>query len=143
MREAAQRLGLSLLEVHVGSSGAVEAAAQSLVGQVDAINITSDNTTVANLEALVRVCETHKIALFAGDVDSVDRGALAAFGMDYFLVGYAAGRKAALVLKGVKPGDIPWGPVEKFSLVINTRAARAMGVTVPADSLNKADRLIS
>ncbi len=143
MREAAQRLGLSLREVHVGSSGAVEAAAQSLVGQVDAINITSDNTTVANLEALVRVCETHKIALFAGDVDSVDRGALAAFGMDYFLVGYAAGRKAALVLKGVKPGDIPWGPVEKFSLVINTRAARAMGVTVPADSLNKADRLIS
>lgn len=143
MREAARRLGLSLREVHVSNSQAVEEAARSLVGQVEAINITSDNTTVANLEALVRICETHQIALFAGDVDSVDRGALAGFGMDYFLVGYAAGRKAALVLKGVKPGEIPWGPVEKFSLVINTRAARAMGVTLPADILNKADRLIS
>jgi putative ABC transport system substrate-binding protein len=120
----------------------VEAAAQSLVGQVEAISLPPDNTTISNLEALVRVCEHHKMALFAGDVDSVDRGALAAFGMDYFLVGYAAGRKAALVLKGVKPGSIPWGPVEKFSLAINLKAARAMGVVVSPDMAAKADRLI-
>jgi len=142
MREAAQRLGLTLIEAHVQRSTEVETAAQSLVGRVDAISITSDNTTVANLEALVGICEAHRIPLFAGDVDSVDRGALAAFGMDYFLVGYAAGRKAALVLKGMQPGEIPWGPVEKFSLVINLRAARAMGVTISAEALRKADRVI-
>ncbi|NDP41072.1 MAG: hypothetical protein GZ093_20545, partial [Rhodoferax sp.] len=49
-------------------------------------------------------------------VDSVPRGAVAAYGMDYFLVGYSAGKKAALILKGIKPGDIPWGTMEKFSL---------------------------
>jgi putative ABC transport system substrate-binding protein len=143
MRDAARQLGLSLREVHVGHRDEVEQAAQSLMGQVQAINITSDNTTVSNLGALVKVCETHRVPLFAGDVDSVDRGALAAFGMDYFLVGYSAGRKASLVLKGVAPGTIPWGPVEKFSLVINLRAARAMGVEVPADMQAKADRLIA
>jgi len=143
MRDAARHLGLSLLEVHVGSSDAVQAAALSLVGKVEAINITADNTTVANLEALVQVCEAHRIALFVGDIDSVDRGALAAFGLDYYLVGYAAGRKAALVLRGVKPGDIPWGPMEKFSLLINTRVARTIGITIPPDILGKADRLLS
>ena len=142
MRAAAQRLGLELIEVLIQHSSEVPQAAESLVGRVDAINITSDNTTVANLEALVQVCQTHRIPLFAGDTDSVDRGALAAFGMDYFLVGYAAGRKAALVLRGIAPGDIPWGPVEKFSLVINLPAAASMGVDVAEAMVRKADRLI-
>jgi putative ABC transport system substrate-binding protein len=144
MRQAAKSLGLELVEatVSTASSAAVEQAAQSLVGKVQAIAITSDNTTVASFDTIARVCDANKIALFAGDVDSVPRGAIAAYGMDYFLVGYSAGKKAALVLKGVKPGDIPWGPVEKFSLVINQKAARAQGVSIPAALLKKADKVI-
>ncbi len=142
MRSAARQLGLVLTEAHVRHRDEVARAAQSLVGQVQAIVITSDNTTVSNLEALVQVCRANRLPLFAGDTDSVQRGAIAAFGMDYFLVGYAAGRKAALVLKGVKPGDVPWGPVEKFSLVINQGAARAMGVAVPAPVLARADKVL-
>ncbi len=142
MREAAKSLGLELIEVTIGASAEVEQAARSLVGKVQAITITSDNTTVANIDAIARVCDKNQIALFAGDVDSVPRGAIAAYGMDYFLVGYSAGKKAALVLKGVKPGDIPWGPVEKFSLVINLKAARAQGVVVSAEWLKKADKVL-
>jgi putative tryptophan/tyrosine transport system substrate-binding protein len=143
MREAATRLKLTLVEAKISNSSEVATAAQGLVGQVQAFTITSDNTTVANLEALVKVAEQHKVPLFAGDVDSVHRGAIAAFGMDYFLVGYAAGKKAALILKGVKPGDIPWGPMEKFSLVINTKAAQAQGVTLSADQLRRADKVLN
>ena len=142
MREAAKSLGLTLLEATVARSEEVGQAAASLVGRVQAITITSDNTTVANLEAIARVCEQHKIALFAGDTDSVARGAVMAYGLDYFLVGYSAGRKAALVLKGINPGDVPWGPVEKFSLVINTRAAQAQGVVIPPELLARADKVI-
>jgi len=142
MRKAAKSLGLELVEVTVGSSTEVEQAANSLVGKVQAITITSDNTTVASFDAIAKVCNTNRIALFSGDVDSVPQGAIAAYGMDYFLVGYAAGKKAALVLKGVKPGDIPWGPVEKFSLIINLKAARAQGVAVSADWLKKADKVL-
>ncbi len=143
MRDTAKGLGLTLLEVTVSRSSEVRAAAISLVGKVQAITITSDNTTVANLEALVEVCNQHKIALFAGDIDSVVRGAVMAYGLDYFLVGYSAGRKAALVLKGIKPGDVPWGPVEKFSLVINTRAAQAQGVSLTSELLARADKVVN
>lgn len=142
MREAAKSMGLNLLEATVERSEDVGRAAASLVGKVQAITITSDNTTVANLEAIASVCQQHKIALFAGDTDSVARGAVMAYGLDYFLVGYSAGRKAALVLKGIKPGDVPWGPVEKFSLVINTRAAQAQGVVIPPELLARADKII-
>ena len=142
MRAAAKSLGLELIEVQVSHSDAVEQAANSLVGKVQAITITSDNTTVSKFDILAQVCDKNKIPLFAGDVDSVPRGAVAAYGLDYYLVGYSAGKKAALVLKGVKPGDIPWGPVEKFSLVINQKAARAQGVTVSPELLKKADKVL-
>jgi len=142
MRAAAQQLGLELIEVKISRSSEVGPAAMSLVGKVQAFTITSDNTTVANLEALAAVANQHRIPLFAGDVDSVARGAVAAYGLDYFLVGYAAGKKAALVLKGAPVGSIAWGPVEKFSLAINLRAAKAQGVEIAPALLKKADKVM-
>jgi len=133
---------VDLVEVTIGTTKEVPKAIASLVGKVDAINITSDNTTVADLDAIVKVCNEKKIPLFAGDVDSVERGAVVAYGMDYYLVGYTAGKKAALVLKGAKPGDIPWGPMEMFSLVVNQKAAAAQGVTLSPEFLKKADKII-
>lgn len=142
MRDAAKKLGLNLIEVHVANSKGVAQAAQSLVGKVDAITITSDNTAVTDLASIVRLCNEKKIPLFAGDVDSVASGAVAAYGLDYYLVGYSAGKKAGVILKGSKPGDIPWGPVEKFSLVINQKAAAAQSVTLSAEFLGKADKIL-
>jgi len=141
MRLAARGLGLQLIEVHASNAEEVVAAARSLVGKVQAIAITADNTSVANFELIANICNEAKIALFAGDVDSVPKGAVAAYGMDYYLIGYSAGKKAALILKGISPGDIPWGLMEKFSLVINRRAAALQGVTLDPDMVRKADKI--
>jgi putative ABC transport system substrate-binding protein len=142
MREAAKKLGVELIEATISTSAETLQAAQSLAGRAQAINITSDNTAVSAFEAIVKVCNEKKIPLFAGDVDSVPRGAIAAYGLDYFLIGLSAGKKAAQVLKGQKPGDVPWGPAEKFSLVISEKAAKAQGVVIPPDLLKKADKVI-
>jgi putative ABC transport system substrate-binding protein len=142
MREAARALGLQLIEAHAASAGEVTAAAKSLVGRVQAIAITADNTSVSRFEDIAKVCNDNRIALFAGDVDSVPRGAIAAYGMDYYLIGYAAGKKAALVLKGIEPGDIPWGLMEQFSLVVNRKAAALQGVALAPELLGKADKVL-
>jgi putative ABC transport system substrate-binding protein len=143
MQAAAKKLGVELIEATISTSAETMQAAQSLAGKgVQAINITSDNTAVSAFEAIVKVCNEKKVALFAGDIDSVPRGAIAAYGLDYFLIGESAGKKAAQILKGKKPGDIPWGPAEKFSLVISEKAAKTQGVTVPPDLLKKADKVI-
>ena len=145
MREAAKALGLTLVEAKIANGAKakeVEQATASLVGKVDAITITSDNTAVAEFETIVKVCNEKKIPLFAGFVEGVPKGAIAAYGLDYYLVGYSAGKKAALILKGSKPGDIPWGPVEKFSLVVNQKAAEAQGVVLTPEFLKKADKVI-
>ena len=142
MRKALRKLGIELIEATVASRSDVAQAVSSLVGKVKVITITSDNTAVAEFDTIVNVCNENKIPLFAGHVDDVAKGAIAAYGLDYYLVGYLAGKKAALVLKGVKPGSIPWGPVEKFSLVINKKAARTQGVTIDPALLKMADRVI-
>jgi putative ABC transport system substrate-binding protein len=143
MREAAKKLGVELIEASISTSAETMQAAQSLAGKgVQAINITSDNTAVSAFEAIVKVCNEKKIPLFAGDVDSVPRGAIAAYGLDYFLIGQSAGKKAVRILKGEKPGNIPWGPAEKFSLVVSEKAAKVQGIKIPPDLLKKADKVI-
>jgi putative ABC transport system substrate-binding protein len=138
MREAVQALGGELIETHVSSSSEVMQAAQSLVGRVDAIHITSDNTCVSAFESIVKVCNENNIPLFAGDRDSVPRGAIAAYGPDYFLVGYTAGKMAARILKGEDPGEIPAGLASEYSLWISLKHAKLQGVGMPRTLLRKA-----
>ena len=141
MRAAAKKLGVELIEATVSTSAETMQAAQSLAGKgVQAVTITSDNTAVSSFEAIVKVCNEKKIPLFAGDIGSVPRGAIAAYGLDYFLIGESAGKKAAQILKGKKAGDIPWGPAEKFSLVVSEQAAKAQGVAIPPELLKKATK---
>ena len=70
MKMAMQKMGVKLIEAHISSSSEVMQAAQSLVGRVDAIHITSDNTAVSAFESIVKVCNENNIPLFAGDRDS-------------------------------------------------------------------------
>lgn len=143
MREAAKKLGVELIEATISNSSETAQAAQFLAGKVQAIHITSDNTTVSAFEALAKVCNEKKIPLFSGDVAVVSRGGTAAYGLDYFLIGLSAGLKADRILKGQRPGDIPWGPSDKFSLVINEKAARAQGVAISPVLLRIADKVIN
>jgi putative ABC transport system substrate-binding protein len=52
------------------------------------------------------------------------------------------GRIAAQVLRGAEPADIPVQQPDKFELVINLKAAKAIGVEVPATLVARADKLI-
>jgi len=138
MKEAIEGMGLKLVEAHISSSAEVMQAAQSLVGRVDAIHITSDNTCVSAFESIVKICNANDIALFAGDRDSTPRGAIAAYGPDYFLVGYTAGKKAARILKGENPGDIPAGLASEYSLWVSLKNAKDQGVELPVTLVTKA-----
>lgn len=138
MKEAIEGMGLKLIEAHVSTSSEVMQAAQSLAGRVDAIHITSDNTCVSAFESIVKVCNANDIALFAGDRDSTPRGAVAAYGPDYFLVGYTAGKQAARILKGEDPGEIPAGLASEYSLWVSFKNAKDQGVKLPVTLVRKA-----
>jgi putative ABC transport system substrate-binding protein len=143
LKSVLDKLGLELVEVTVANSSEVFTAAQSLSGRVDAIYITSDNTVVSAMEAVTKFCNQDDIPLFAGDIDSVGRGCIAALGFDYFQVGYTAGKKAAMILKGEKKaGEIPSSLAENPSLYLNLKAAKDQGVTVDQKYIDMAKKVI-
>jgi putative tryptophan/tyrosine transport system substrate-binding protein len=139
---AAKPLGLNILKATAASTSEVQTAAQSLVGRVDAIAVVGDNTAVSALASIVKVCEQNKIPLLAGDPDSVKNGAAAGYGYDYTSIGKAAGDQAAEILSGTPISDIPVQFAKDFpaslQLTVNEKAAKAQGVTIPADLLSQA-----
>jgi putative ABC transport system substrate-binding protein len=135
---AASALGLTMVKAPASTSAEVQAAAQSLVGRVDAITVIGDNTAVSALEAIVKVCDQNKIPLIVGDTDSVKRGAAAGYGFDYADLGKQAGDQAAQILSGTPIKDIPVEYAKNLQLSINEKAAKAQGVTIPADLVSQA-----
>ena len=142
-KTAAQKLGLEWVEVTIANSSEIYTAAQSLAGRVDAIYISTDNTVVSGLAALVKVANQKKIPVFAADTSSVKGGACAALGFNYFQVGYSAGKKAAMILKGEKKaGQIPSGYAEKLSLWVSPHNAKAQGLEIPAKYIKMAEKIV-
>ena len=142
MRKTSKRLGMELIEATISSPAGAAQTAQSLAQKVQALYVLLDRTSVSAFETVVKACNEKKAPLFSSDIEWVPKGAVASYGIDYFWVGHSAGKMAVRILKGENPGDIPWGPVERLTLVVNEKAAKTQGVVIPPHLLKKADRVI-
>jgi putative ABC transport system substrate-binding protein len=134
----AASMGLTIVKAPAGTSAEVQAAAQSLIGRADAIMVVGDNTAVSALESIIKVAEQNKMPLVAGDPDSVKRGAVAAYGFDYYDLGKQTGDMAAKILSGTPISGIPVEFAKNLQLSVNEKAAAAQGVTMPQDLIDKA-----
>jgi len=137
-KKAAAALGIDVSERTVSTTADVRSAAESLIGNVDAIWVGTDNTVISGLEALIKVCEDYSIPLFPSDDPSIERGGVACLGFDYYDLGYQAGEMAVKILQGTKASEISAELGNKFSYTINTTAAERYGVTIPQEIIDKA-----
>ncbi|WP_312406475.1 ABC transporter substrate-binding protein [Rhizobium sp.] len=142
LKEEAAKNGMTVVESVATKSAEVQGAARGLVGRADVFYIPTDNTIVSAFEAAVGVAEEAKIPLYAADTGSVDRGAVAALGFNYFDVGKQTGAIVARILKGEAPGDIAVTVAAGTDLVINKGAATRMGVTLPEAIVSRATRTV-
>ncbi|EKV28116.1 ABC transporter substrate-binding protein [Caenispirillum salinarum AK4] len=141
-KAAAPDLGLDIAVASAPTSGDVLQASRSLVGKADAIYIPTDNTVISAIEAVVKVGEEADIPVFAGDTSSVERGAVAAAGFDYYDVGRQTGAMVAAVLEGQKPGELPVEGVDTMRLAVNPAAAERMGITLPQAVMDRAETVV-
>lgn len=142
VHEAAPKQGMAVVEAAATKSSDVLASARSLVGKVDVIYLPIDNTVISALEAVLKVAERADIPVITGDTDSVNRGAIAAVGFDYYQVGRQTGVIVERILKGESPKNIPVEGVHTMDLVINPAAAERMGVTLPKSLIAEAKSVI-
>ncbi len=141
LKELSQSMGFTVAEATAAKTADVYAAAKSLVGRCDAVFIPTDNTIVSSLESVLKVGTQNKLPIFAADVDSVQRGAVAAMGFDYYKHGYQTGAMAKKIIEGASPATLPVEFQQDLQLQINLKAAAAMGVVPPPVLIKEATRL--
>jgi len=140
--QAAPGLGVEMVKVTVTASNEVMQAAQSMVGRVDAIYVPTDNMVVSALASVVKVGEDNDIPVFGAESNTVENGAVATVGIDYYQLGRMTGDMAVRVLKGEKPQDMAIQQQQGSDLILNLKAAQNMGVTVPEAVIAKAKTVI-
>jgi len=130
----AAKMGIKIVESAAPKSSDVMIAAKQLVGKVDAI--------ISAVESVVRVGIDAQIPVFAGDTDTVSRGAVAAVGYDYFDLGRQTGDIVVRILKGEKPGSIDVKMAKGTNLFVNKKMAARMGIKIPKAVLARATKII-
>ena len=141
VKDLEKKLGFTTVEATASKTADVYQAAKSLVGRVDAVFIPTDNTIISALESVLKVGVQNKLPIFAADVDSVKRGAVAAMGFDYYKHGYQTGAVAERILNGEKPENIPVSFQKDLQLHINVGYSEKMGLTPPEELLKKATKV--
>ncbi|MFS0645428.1 ABC transporter substrate-binding protein [Siminovitchia sp. 179-K 8D1 HS] len=119
-----EKLDLNIVEAPVSTSAEVKQATESLIGKVDSIYIITDNTVVSALESVISVANDNKLPLMVGELDSLKKGGFAAYGFEYYDIGYEAGEMAVKILKGeAKPAEMPVQAPQNLMLMVNKKTA--------------------
>lgn len=95
-----------------------------------------------NRTAIAALAAKHRLPAIYAAREFVDAGGLMSYAVSYPQLYYRAASYVDKVFKGARPGDLPVEQPTKFELVINAKAARALGVTIPGALRLRADEVI-
>lgn len=134
--------GLTLVEAAAPRTVDVSSAARNLVGKADVIFSTTDNNVIATYESLTKVSLASKLPLIASDTGSVERGAIAALGVNYKQLGMQAGQMVARILNGENPGDIAWETSDQLEIHLNKKIADQIGFEFSEELVESAEKVL-
>jgi len=141
VQEGCKKYNINLVSQSINVSADLRQAAQAIIGRVDGIYITTDNTVFSALPALIQVCHDAKKPIFSADVTgALNGGCVIASGFNYYKAGLATGDIVADILNGKKPADIPVKILspQEMDLLFDLDEAAVCGIKIPQDLLDKA-----
>ena len=122
-----------------GLEGAFQTAKQKQVG---AIMAAAGGRYLAARKRIVELAGKYRLPAIYPQKEFVDEGGLMSYGADYDDLYRRAAVYVDKILKGAKPGDLPVQQATKFEFVINLKAAKQIGLTIPGRVLERANRVI-
>ena len=140
---AAQSLGMQLVLFDARTPEDIAAAFVAAGRQrPDALSAATETVTQANRSLIAGLATEHRLPAVYGSREFVDAGGLIAYGVscpDLY-------RRAAIfvdkIFKGAKPADLPVEQPTRFELIVNLKAARGIGLSIPETFLARADEVI-
>jgi putative tryptophan/tyrosine transport system substrate-binding protein len=143
LETTAGALKLDLESLPVKSPNGFDNAFDVITQQhVDALIVFADPLTFSNSDIIVNFANrSRRPALYAAQ-EFVDAGGLMSYGPSYPNMFRRGAHFVDRILKGVKPADLPVEQPMQFDFVINLKAAKQIGLTIPPNVLARADRVI-
>jgi len=144
LRPAAAALKLKLEEINTepdpkGLESAFQTAKQKQVG---AIMTTPGSRFFAERKRIVELAGKYRLPAIYPQKEFVEAGGFMSYGADMEDLYRRAAAYVDKILKGAKPADLPVQQATKFEFVINLKAAKQIGLTVPPEVLARANRII-
>jgi putative ABC transport system substrate-binding protein len=144
VKRASVTLGVSVQHVDVLSPKDFETAFRAAVqGQANGVLwLVSGSVDVGHHEKIAELAVESRLPTFYERQNYVLAGGLISYGVHFPDLNRRAATYVDKILKGAKPADLPVEQPTKFELVINLKTAKQIGLTVPANVLARADRVI-
>jgi putative ABC transport system substrate-binding protein len=144
LRAAALELKLQLEEIETqadpkGLESAFQTAKQKQMG---AIMMTTSRPFFAERKRIVELAGKNRLPAIYFQKEFVDEGGLMSYGTDFVDLYRRMAVYVDKILKGAKPADLPVQQATKFEFVINLKAAKQIGLTIPVRVLERANRVI-
>jgi len=144
LRAGAVALKLKLEEIDTsfdakGLESAFQTAKQKQVG---AIMTTINFNFFGERKWIVELASRYRLPAIYFSKEFVDDGGLMSYGVDYDDLYRRAAVYVGKILKGAKPADLPVQQATKFEFIINLKAAKQIGLTIPPNVLARADKVI-
>jgi putative tryptophan/tyrosine transport system substrate-binding protein len=143
LQTAARSLGVKLEVFHTSTAQEIDQAFARLAERsIRGAVVTADGFLIAQQGQLVTLAAKHAIPTVYPLSQYVSAGGLMSYGASLPAAFHETGTYVGRILKGAKPSDLPVIQSAKFELVINLKATKALGLTVPPSLLARADEVI-
>jgi len=144
LRPVAVALQLKLEEIDTqpdakGLESAFETAKQK---HVNAITMVATRAFFAERKRIVELAEKHRVPAIYFQREFVDDGGLMSYGVDYDDLFRKAAHYVDKILKGANPADLSVQQATEFKFVVNLKAAKQIGLTIPNRVLERANQVI-
>ena len=143
LQESAPALALTLQPVEVRGPGEFDSAFVAMTRErAHALFGVPGVLTFEHRKTIVDLAAKHRIPAMWGHRQFVEAGGLMSYAVNFYDQVRRAATYVDKILKGAKPGDLPVEQPTKFELIINLKAAKALGLTIPPSVLARADQVI-
>jgi putative ABC transport system substrate-binding protein len=144
LRPAALALKLKLDEIETEADPkSLESAFQTArQKQVNGIITTASRPFFAERKRIVELAGKYRLPTVYFQKEFVDEGGLMSYGADYVDLYRRAAGYVDKILKGAKPADLPVQQATKFEFIINLKAAKQIGLTIPVRVLERANQVM-
>ncbi|MBY5034801.1 ABC transporter substrate-binding protein [Streptococcus gallolyticus] len=132
-----KKAGYTVERKGINSTNDVQDAASSLMKDVDAVFVPTDNTVASTMTMIGELSIASKVPVIGGSTDMVDAGGLLTYGTNYEALGRQTAKMAVKVLKGQDPATLAVEYPEMVELHVNKDMAEKLGVDVSSISVDK------